>query len=101
MDDHDERVRQKAHEIWEAEGRPEGREYSHWLRARAEVREEEEAASERVSKADIAWAELPPGTVPENPTAENPDRLNFRRTAAAPRPAGAAPGKSHGTPGRG
>jgi hypothetical protein len=37
MNDHDERIRQRAHEIWEEEGRPEGREYSHWLRARAEI----------------------------------------------------------------
>lgn len=37
MDDHDERVRKRAHEIWEEEGRPEGREYSHWLRAKAEI----------------------------------------------------------------
>jgi hypothetical protein len=41
MDDHDKRIRQRAHEIWEEEGRPEGREYSHWLRAKAEVAEEE------------------------------------------------------------
>lgn len=41
MDDYDERTRQRAHEIWEEEGRPEGREYSHWLRARAEIRAED------------------------------------------------------------
>lgn len=41
MNDHDERIRQRAHEIWEEEGRPEGREYSHWLRARAEIRAED------------------------------------------------------------
>jgi hypothetical protein len=94
MDDHDERIRQRVHEIWEEEGRPEGREYSHWLRARAEVREEASAPAdasragadvlltmpadleaERTSKADIALNTLPPGTVPENPTAENPARL--------------------------
>lgn len=42
MDDREERIRQRALEIWEAEGRPEGREYSHWLRAKAALREEEE-----------------------------------------------------------
>ncbi|MBN9056611.1 DUF2934 domain-containing protein [Shinella sp. NM-101] len=41
MDDHDERIRKRAHEIWEEEGRPEGREYSHWLRARADIRAED------------------------------------------------------------
>lgn len=89
MDDHDERIRQRAHDIWEEEGRPEGREYSHWLRARAEIQEEDGEviglvqrrdrpsgeAIERTSKADIALNALPPGTVPENPTAENPDRI--------------------------
>jgi hypothetical protein len=37
MDDRNEKIRKRAHEIWEEEGRPEGREYSHWLRARAEI----------------------------------------------------------------
>ena len=32
-------IRQRAYEIWEAEGRPEGRERIHWLRAEAEFRE--------------------------------------------------------------
>lgn len=103
MDDHNERIRQRAHEIWEEEGRPEGREYSHWLRARADVREEEGEVSifarsglilrpdlhpseemERTSKSDIARNTLPPGTVPENPTAENPDRI-ARLKPARPR----------------
>lgn len=39
MDDREERIRKRAHAIWEEEGRPEGREYSHWLRARAEEAE--------------------------------------------------------------
>jgi hypothetical protein len=33
------RIRQRAYEIWEGEGRPEGRERIHWLRAEAEFRE--------------------------------------------------------------
>ncbi|MGD9477811.1 DUF2934 domain-containing protein [Shinella sp. G-2] len=111
MDDHDERVRERAHEIWEAEGRPEGREYSHWLRARAEIHEEEgeavrqaqsglilrpdldapaaprqKEASERASTADIARNTLPPGTVPENPTAENPDRIARLKPVRAKKP---------------
>ena len=39
MDDHDERVRERAHEIWEAEGRPHGRDREHWEQA---VRERDE-----------------------------------------------------------
>lgn len=41
MDDQSERIRKRAHEIWEEEGRPEGREYSHWLRARADIQTED------------------------------------------------------------
>ena len=117
MDDHDERIRKRAHEIWEEEGRPEGREYSHWLRARApfsadndlatsaDVNEADVEASqragngfilrpdlhpaerlERTSKADIARSTLPPGTVPENPTAENPDRITRLKPTAPRKP---------------
>ena len=31
------RIRRRAHEIWEAEGRPEGRAHEHWLRAQREI----------------------------------------------------------------
>jgi len=30
-------IRQKAYEIWQAEGRPAGREVAHWLRAEEEI----------------------------------------------------------------
>lgn len=86
MNDHDKRIRQRAHEIWEEEGRPEGREYSHWLRARADVRDEASSEPERASKADIALNTLPPGTVPENPTAQNPDRIVRLKPAHSKKP---------------
>lgn len=31
-------VQERAYEIWEAEGRPEGRDMEHWLRAEAEIK---------------------------------------------------------------
>jgi Protein of unknown function (DUF2934) len=34
-----ERVRRRAHEIWEREGWPHGRALEHWLRAEAEIRD--------------------------------------------------------------
>lgn len=89
MDDHDERIRQRAHKIWEEEGRPEGREYSHWLRARAEIHDEDgdaPAEAERADKAGIALNALPPGTVPENPTAENPDSIARLKPAHPKKP---------------
>lgn len=33
----EERIRQRAYEIWEQEGRPDGRDREHWLRAEAEI----------------------------------------------------------------
>jgi hypothetical protein len=33
----EEAIRRRAHEIWEREGRPEGKQAEHWERARAEL----------------------------------------------------------------
>jgi hypothetical protein len=33
-------IAQRAHEIWEQSGRPEGQETEHWLRAERELRQE-------------------------------------------------------------
>jgi len=35
-----EAIRRRAYEIWEAEGRPEGREQEHWIQAQRELCEE-------------------------------------------------------------
>lgn len=37
--DLEKRVRERAYEIWESEGRPEGRQHEHWQQARAEFSE--------------------------------------------------------------
>jgi hypothetical protein len=37
IDDVEERVKQRAYEIWEREGRPEGREADHWALAKEEI----------------------------------------------------------------
>jgi hypothetical protein len=39
--DRDMRIRRRAHEIWEREGRPEGRAEAHWMRAEREVADQE------------------------------------------------------------
>ena len=44
--DREERVRQRAHELWEAEGRPEGQADRHWSRA-AEDLDREDGAIQR------------------------------------------------------
>jgi hypothetical protein len=37
QDDREARIRERAHAIWEEEGRPTGREQAHWDRAAAEI----------------------------------------------------------------
>ena len=37
MDQEEDRIRQRAHQLWEEEGRPEGRAQDHWSRARQEL----------------------------------------------------------------
>ena len=44
--DRDARIRRRAHEVWEAEGRPEGQTDRHWSRA-AEDLDREDAAIQR------------------------------------------------------
>ncbi|MFC7332773.1 DUF2934 domain-containing protein [Rhodocista pekingensis] len=39
--EHEERIRRKAHEIWEREGRPEGRAAEHWDKASELLAQEE------------------------------------------------------------
>lgn len=45
MDEREERIRQRAHQIWEREGRPGGREDAHWEQAAREVAAEETIAT--------------------------------------------------------
>jgi len=41
MDEREEQIRQRAHELWELEGRPEGREMDFWLQAEREIASEQ------------------------------------------------------------
>ncbi len=52
MDEREQRIRERAYEIWESEGRREGDEIAHWHRARQEteassVEQANEEATER------------------------------------------------------
>ena len=44
--DREDRIRQRAHELWEQEGRPEGRAHDHWDRAAQDL-DREDAAIQR------------------------------------------------------
>lgn len=54
MDDRIERIRQRAHEIWEREGRPQGREQEHWDRASREIDAEGGQVSETTQNPNAA-----------------------------------------------
>jgi hypothetical protein len=41
----DDEIRKRAHEIWEEEGRPEGRHDEHWRRAREDIQRQFEQAT--------------------------------------------------------
>jgi hypothetical protein len=61
------KIRRRAHEIWESEGRPEGRARIHWRRAEAEFRDELGIchSSERPLRPHARLAEKP-GTVSQH-----------------------------------
>lgn len=85
----DERIRERAYAIWEEEGRPEGNDYHHWLRAVEELRTE----AGQAPAADAA--ETMAGTAPKqsDPAAPIvPDSLH-----AAPMPGAAAAPTSQGS----
>jgi hypothetical protein len=64
-DDRHERIRQRAHEIWEQAGRPEGAHMEHWDRATAEIDAAGKATSPR--KAAAAKADKPKAAKAEKP----------------------------------
>ena len=62
----EERVRVRAYEIWEREGRPEGGAEQHWLRAEEELVAEEASLNPE--------ADYTPETMPEEGVEEDPPR---------------------------
>jgi hypothetical protein len=45
MDAREERIRAKAHQLWEADGKPQGHDREHWEQAAKLVEEEEQKAA--------------------------------------------------------
>jgi hypothetical protein len=54
-------ISQKAREIWEREGRPEGRDKEHWLQAEAELAQERRRTESRPSLGSEVGAVLHAG----------------------------------------
>lgn len=90
MDDN-ERIKQRAHEIWESEGRPHGRDSEHWARAEQELRnqfaDEGQAAEQSggESAGDDAQPELEQTASPATAKAPAPKKRT-RKPKAAPTP---------------
>ncbi|GGC05105.1 hypothetical protein GCM10011494_24630 [Novosphingobium endophyticum] len=86
MADQDGRIRERAHELWEKEGRPQGQEHKHWLQAEREI------AAEGASKSTSAKGNSPPGKPAQGEPAKT------KTSKAAPQ---AAKPKKPGTAGGG
>lgn len=82
MDD-DERIRRKAHELWEHEGRPEGREASHWASAREIVALEDSFGSTLTPVEDTLEEIAEPEFMAEN-QADVPGLTDTGEDAAGP-----------------
>jgi len=52
-EDEERAIRERAYEIWESEGRPDGRGAEHWNQARAEIHEQQAEAASGLAGARI------------------------------------------------
>ena len=62
-------ISKRAREIWEREGRPEGRDKEHWLQAETELREETlktQNGSNHISSDENGMLKVPAGVGKEN-----------------------------------
>ena len=79
----EERIRTRAYELWEAEGRPSGREVEHWLQAAQELAAEQRRSAPRTRT---------PRTVAATPAKRTPaKRTTATATATATRTRSRAP----------
>jgi len=56
---HEEKVRTRAYEIWEREGRPTGRAQQHWEQARREIENESRQGQAPSPRASARWSPSP------------------------------------------
>jgi hypothetical protein len=74
---HHEKIRTLAHQIWEDEGRPEGRHLDHWARA------EEMVTSAKPAKADAEKPAKPDAEKPAKPAKSDAAKPSKAAKAAA------------------
>lgn len=85
--DRAERVRRRAHDIWERDGRPDGRHDEHWAQAEAEV--DDEIRAERESaETESSAPEAPPKRRSTKAPAAKPASAKPKATPKAARGSG-------------
>jgi hypothetical protein len=72
------RIQRRAYELWEAEGRPEGKEEAHWLTAERELEQEAREGKDGIPVADETPPDLPPADAAPAP-AKRRSRAGARR----------------------
>jgi hypothetical protein len=87
MDDNEQAIRKRAHEIWESEGRPEGRHQHHWQRANDEFSSGSNAINAGQKNASettpLASSLQPGGTIPSGgPAGSGADSMSSPRKRA-------------------
>lgn len=75
--DMEERVRQRAHELWEQAGRPEGQQEQHWRQASQEISAEGESNLSSVAAGRMEATGTP--RAPLSPGAANSGRISQAR----------------------
>ena len=89
--DREDRIRKRAHEIWEAAGRPEGRETEHWSAAEIQISEK---VAEPFAKLVVPGVPIPDirSADPPGLSGQQADSVETVRSSAptAPKTAGAA-----------
>lgn len=66
-DEKQHRIRQRAHAIWERQGRPDGAEHDHWHQASQEIDAEDAAPKKPASRAKPAAAKVTKAAAPKAP----------------------------------
>jgi hypothetical protein len=84
--DREAQIRRRAYEIWEAAGRPEGREHEHWFAAESEFAERQDMAS-GITSTPIGSGINVPGLRTTDAEGLGSDKSNAPKTAGASKPA--------------
>ena len=86
QNDHSDRIRQRAQEIWEQEGRPEGRAEEHWARAERELGPSPKGGQTKAAGKPAGQAKAPSAKKAANgaAAAKSADAGKRRGSASAP-----------------